>query len=163
MNTVLPDPTRDSTITLREITADTVRAICKLQVNEPQNQFVAPNSISIAQAYFEKKAWFRSMYADETPVGFVMLYDDSEKPEYFLWRFMVDARYQGMGFGRQAIVLLIDHVRTRPKAADLMTSVIQKPGGPQEFYQKQGFVLTGEYEEGEALLRYDIENGSERS
>ena len=160
MNTVLPDPTRDSTITLREITADTVRAICKLQVNEPQNQFVAPNSISIAQAYFEKKAWFRSMYADETPVGFVMLYDDSEKPEYFLWRFMVDARYQGMGFGRQAIVLLIDHVRTRPKAADLMTSVIQKPGGPQEFYQKQGFVLTGEYEEGEALLRYDLQGST---
>ena len=160
MNASNPAPSRDSKITLREITADTVRAICKLAVTEHQNQFVASNPVSIAQAYFEKKAWFRAICADETPVGFVMLYDDAEKPEYFLWRFMIDARYQGMGFGRQAIGLLVDHVRTRPKATVLMTSVIQKPGGPQEFYEKQGFVLTGEYEEGEALLRYDLQGST---
>lgn len=160
MNEADTDPTRDSVVSFREITADTVRAICKLAVTEEQNKFVAPNSISIAQAYFEKKAWLRAIYADDTPVGFVMLYDDTEKPEYFLWRFMMDTRYQGMGFGRQATALLVEHVKTRPNATVLMTSVVQKPGGPQEFYQKQGFVLTGEYEEGEALLRYDLAGGA---
>jgi diamine N-acetyltransferase len=82
-----------------------------------------------------------------------MLQDQPEKPEYYLWRFMIDARYQGMGFGLQAMALLIEHVRGRPNATELLTSVFQAEGGPQEFYEKLGFELTGEYEEGEAMMR----------
>lgn len=146
-------PSPDSKVTLREVNADTVRTICDLAVLEEQQQFVAPNAVSIAQAYFSEYAWFRAIYADETPVGFVMLYDDTKKPEYFLWRFMIDARYQSMGFGRRALELLIDHVRTRPDARELFTSVHQAEGGPQGFYEGMGFELTGQVEEGQAVLR----------
>lgn len=149
-----PDPpSRQSEVSLREICGDTVRTICDLCVTEHQRQFVAPNAVSIAQAYFSDKAWFRAIYAGETPVGFLMLYDDPEKPEYFLWRFMIDARYQGMGFGRRALELLIEHVRARPAASELFTSVHQAEGGPQGFYESLGFALTGGFEEGEAVLR----------
>ena len=76
-----------------------------------QEQFVAPNSVSIAQAYFAReRAWFRAIYADETPVGFLMLEDNPYKSEYFLWRLMIDGRFQRMGFGRRALALLIAHV-----------------------------------------------------
>jgi diamine N-acetyltransferase len=143
-------------VTLREVNADTVRTICDLAVTEYQRQFVAPNAVSIAQAYFSEYAWFRGIYADETPVGFVMLYDNTEKPEYFLWRFMIDARYQGMGFGRRALELLIDHVRTRPNATELFTSVHQAEGGPQGFYEGMGFRLTGDREDGEAILKLQL-------
>jgi len=143
----------DSKVTLREVTADTVRTICRLDVHEAQRQFVAPNAVSIAQAYFSEHAWFRAIYAGKTPVGFLMLEDQPEKPEYYLWRFMIDARYQGMGFGRRALELLIEHVRTRPGATELLTSVHQAEGGPQRFYERIGFALTGEYEEGEAVMR----------
>lgn len=146
-------PSPRSKVTLREITADTVRVICNLSVREEQRKFVAPNAVSIAQAYFSKHARFRAIYADETPVGFLMLEDQPEKPEYYLWRFMIDARYQSMGFGRRALKLLIEHVRTRPNAADLLTSVHQAEGGPQGFYERMGFELTGEWEEGEAMMR----------
>jgi len=141
-----------SNVTLREITEDTVRTICNLSVRDDQKQFVAPNAVSIAQAYFSKHAWFRAIYADETPIGFLMLEDQPEKPEYYLWRFMIDARYQRMGFGRRAIALLIEHVQTRPNATEFLTSVLQADGGPQGFYEKLGFKLTGEYEEGEAMM-----------
>ena len=83
-----------------------------------------------------------------------MLYDDSEKPEYFLWRLMTDARYQGMGFGRRALELLIEYVRTRPNATELMTSCVPGDGSPLGFYQKLGFELTGEKEDEEVLLRF---------
>jgi diamine N-acetyltransferase len=146
-------PTTESMVTLREITADTVRTICNLSVTEHQRQFVAPNAVSIAQAYFSKEAWFRAIYADETPVGFAMIGDQPEKPEYYLWRFMIDARYQRMGFGRQAMTLLVEHVKTRPHAKELLTSVVQAAGGPRPFYESLGFELTGEYEEGEAIMR----------
>ena len=149
-------PSSNSEVSLKEITADTVRAICDLSVLEEQKQFVAPNAVSIAQAYFSEYAWFRAIYADDTPVGFLMLYDNAEKPEYFLWRFMIDARYQRMGLGRRALELLIEYVRTRPDAKELFTSVHQAEGGPQGFYESMGFRLTGDMEEGEAVLRLEL-------
>jgi diamine N-acetyltransferase len=39
-------------VTLREITADTVTPVIKLSVAENQKGFVAPNSVSLAQAHF---------------------------------------------------------------------------------------------------------------
>ena len=84
--------TKDAVVSFQEITKETLRPILDLNVREDQTHFVAPNSVSIAQAHFEPEhAWFRAIYADETPVGFLMLYDDAEKSEYFLWRFMIDA------------------------------------------------------------------------
>lgn len=141
-----------SEVSFREIDADTVRTICELSVRESQSKFVAPNAVSIAQAHFSDRAWFRAVYAGQTPVGFVMLEDQPDKPEYYLWRLMIDSRYQGMGYGRRAVDLLIEHVRTRPSALELLTSVVQEPGGPQGFYESLGFRLTGKYEDGEAMM-----------
>jgi diamine N-acetyltransferase len=150
------DKDSDTTVSLREVTADTVRDVCRLSVRDDQTGFVAPNAVSIAQAYFSDIAWFRAVYADDEPVGFAMLWADTKKPEYFLWRFMIDQRYQGKGYGREAMELIINHVKTLPKATIFETSVVQKPGGPQQFYEKLGFVLTGEYEDGEAMMRLKL-------
>ncbi len=149
---------RDAVINLREVTADTVWKISRLKVKPEQEQFVADNAISIAQAYFEPKAWFRAIYADETPVGFVMLFDDPEKPEYYLWRYMIDARYQRMGFGLQAMRLLIEYVRTRPAATALSTSYVPGEGNPSPFYSRLGFVETGEVDDDENVMRLALEH-----
>ena len=148
---------KDAKVSLREITKDTLRPILDLNVLENQSQFVAPNSVSIAQAHFEPDhAWFRGIYADETAVGFVMMYDDPEKHEYYLWRYMIDARYQGLGFGKRAIDLLVEHVRTRPNATQLLVSCVPGEGSPCPFYEHLGFEYTGEVEHGEKVLRLDL-------
>jgi diamine N-acetyltransferase len=59
----------NSKVTLSEITESTVCPICDLSVQNEQRKFVAPNAISIAQVYFSKHAWFRAIYANETPIG----------------------------------------------------------------------------------------------
>jgi diamine N-acetyltransferase len=143
-------------VSLREVTGETVRAICRLEVRPEQRGFVAPNAVSIAQAYFEPRAWFRAVYADETPVGFVMLHDDPEKPEYYLWRFMIDAEHQGRGYGRAALDLLVEHVRSRPGATDLFSSYVPGDGSPGPFYLRYGFVETGELEEDEVVIRLQL-------
>jgi diamine N-acetyltransferase len=148
----LPSITHNSEVSLREVTAGTVRAICRLDVSEEQKHFVAPNAVSIAQAYFEPKAWFRAIYADDTPVGFLMLYDDPDKPEYFLWRFMIDERYQKMGFGKRSLDLLIEYVRSRPGADELRLSCHLGEDGPEPFYRKYGFTLTGRMLDNEAEM-----------
>lgn len=147
---------RDSEVSLREITAETLREILNLKVSEDQEKFVAPNAVSIAQAHFSDKAWFRAIYADDTPVGFVMLYDDSEKPEYFLWRFMIDKTHQKKGFGRKALQLLIDHVKTRPGADTLLCSYVPGEAGPKDFYLKYGFTPTGQEEGGEIVIELKL-------
>jgi diamine N-acetyltransferase len=138
-------PGPEAEVSLQEITAETVREICSLSdtLNPPRKYMVAPNALSIAQAYFEPKAWFRAIYADDSPVGFVMLYDDPEEQEYFLWRYMIAGPHHGKGFGRRGIELLADYVRTRPGARVLETSCGQGPGSPEGFYCKLGFVRNG--------------------
>jgi diamine N-acetyltransferase len=139
-------------IQLREITKENFKAILRLKVAPTQEKFVASNAISIAEAHFyPENSWFRAIYYDETPVGFLMLDDQPQKSLYFLWRFMIDASQQGKGYGREAIKLLVQHVATRPNATALFVSYVPSEGGPALFYQKLGFVPTGEIEEGEIV------------
>lgn len=139
-------------ITLKELDKTNYREILKLSVNEKQKRFVATNTISIAQAYFNKNAWFRGIYADEEAVGFAMLEIDTKKPEYYLWRFMIDERFQTKGYGYQAMVLLIKHVKELPQAKEFLLSYVPDEGNPKEFYQKLGFEETGEIEDGENIM-----------
>ncbi len=102
--------------------------------------------------------WYRAVYADETPVGFLMLSDNipPERTEYlgpyFLWRLLIDARSQGRGYGTAALDLAVASVRTRPNAEHLLTSYVAGPGGPGPFYERYGFVPTGEIDDGEPVL-----------
>ena len=157
MSEEVEKPGRDAAVSLREIKRETLRPFLRMKVAESQERMVANNAVSIAQAHFEPKAWFRGIYADETPVGFIMLYDDPEEPVYFLWRLMVADEFQGMGYGRKAIAQLVEYVKTRPNATELKVShVPDLPGNPGPFYQKLGFEYTGEEDDGELVMRLKL-------
>lgn len=151
-----PTITRDSVVSLQEVTAESVLTICRLDVSDEQKHFVAPNAVSIAEAYFYPKAWFRAIHADNTPVGFLMLDDDPDEPRYFLWRYMIDARYQKLGFGKRAMDLLIEYVRTRPNAHEMTLSCHPGEEGPEPFYQCYGFTRTGNWVGDECEMRIDL-------
>jgi diamine N-acetyltransferase len=145
-------------VTLVEITEENLRGILLLSetLDEPQRSMVADNAVSIAQAHFNKYAWFRGVYAGKAPVGFIMLDDNSEEPDYFLWRFMIASPYQGRGYGRQALDRLVDYVRTCPQATALGVSCGQGEGSPEEFYRKYGFTRTGEIIDEEIVLKIEL-------
>jgi len=157
------EPARRAAVTLREVTAKTVRDVCNLNVSAEQQHFVAPNAVSIAQAYFEPAAWFRAVYADETPVGFAMLYDPTRTstPEAgpdtcFLWRFMIDRQHQRRGYGAAALDLLVAHSRTLAGVTKMKTSYVPKPGNASPLYERAGFRATGEVDEGEHVLELQL-------
>lgn len=147
-------PGLHSPVSLREITRDTVVTICKLSdtLSDAQRKMVAPNGQSIAQAHFSPHAWFRAVYAGETPVGFIMLYDNPDEPEYYLWRLMIAGPHQGKGYGRRAVELLIDYVKTRPGAVELLTSCREGEGSPEPFYRSLGFERNGRMEGEEVVM-----------
>jgi diamine N-acetyltransferase len=151
--------------TLREITADTVRAVTSLSVAEDQTRFVASNAISLAQALFSPEAWYRAVYSGDEPVGFVMLFDESLrpspplKPGVGVWRFMIDAKHQHSGIGTAALKLVIEHVRAKGLFETLELSYVPKPGNPEPFYRRLGFSATGRIDDGEIVMALPLGMG----
>ena len=149
-------------VSLREITSETVRSVTKLSVAESQKGFVAPNAVSLAQALFSPEAWYRAIYSAEELVGFVMLEDESlqtpppEEPGIGVWRFMIDEKFQGRGIGRAALLLVIEHARSKGIFKTLELSYVPGPGCPEPFYLGLGFRHTGKVDEGEVILELPL-------
>jgi diamine N-acetyltransferase len=153
---------RSSTVTLREVTDDNRDAIAALRVSADQERFVATvaKSLNDARANPESNPWFRAIYAGEQPVGFVMLgWDVKPQPgiygPWFLWRLLIDRRHQGRGYGRSAMLQVIELIRSHG-ATELLTSYVPGDGSPLPFYHKLGFVPTGRMDEDEVELRLDL-------
>ena len=156
MSSPTDTPSSNAEISLREVTQETVRAICNLRVSKSQEQFVAPNAVSIAEAHFTKEAWFRAVYSEEMPVGFVMLWENPTEAKYFLWRFMIDEKFQRRGYGKNALSLVIQHVRQNPKAKEIRLSYHKGEGSPQPFYERMGFTDTGQMVDGECEMKLTL-------
>jgi diamine N-acetyltransferase len=144
-------------ITLREVTRHNLGALLAMDAGDGGRQ-VASNAKSMAQAAVHGEAWPRAIYADETPVGFLMLYDpklvaEPEEPDYVLWRLMIDRAQQRRGYGLAALRLLIEHVRQRPHDGELLTSIVEPAPQLLAFYGSAGFVVTDRIVDGERVLR----------
>ena len=63
-------------VSLQEVTKESLDEILNLKVTCEQEKFIASNAVSIAQAHFYPDAWFKAIYADKQPIGFVMLEED---------------------------------------------------------------------------------------
>jgi diamine N-acetyltransferase len=135
---------------LERITARTVEQICELSetLTPQQRKMVADNADSIALAHFSENAWMRAIYADDTPVGFVLLHigsdyaDGIDCPGVFLWRFMIAGPFQRKGYGRQAMEFLFAHLKALG-VPELYASHGLGEASPEGFYRKLGFVPTG--------------------
>jgi diamine N-acetyltransferase len=103
----------------------------------------------------------RAIYADETPIGFIMTHTGSDYevgidcPGVFLWRFMIATPYQGKGYGRKAKEKLIIHLKAMGIPL-LFTSCGQGEGSPEGFYRRLGFLPTGGSYDDEIELVLDL-------
>ena len=75
---------------------------------------------------------------------------------YYLWRLLIDRREQRKGYGTATLDALANYVRSRPSGDALLVSAAQGEGTPQPFYERYGFVPTGQVVEGEVVLRLDL-------
>ena len=141
---------------VRDVTADNLVAVGKLEVAPGQRSFVATNPWSLAQVAHEPAGRAAALYDGDTPVGLVLLYDerqDKDGPanQLYVWRLMVDARYQRRGIGRQAIAWIIEQAR-HGGYASVGLSHWPDEGHAGPFYEKFGFSYTGEVDEGERVM-----------
>jgi diamine N-acetyltransferase len=147
-------------VTLCEITDDNRDAVLALSVAPTQEKFVASvrESLADAAAYPEANPWFRAVYSQGAPVGFVMLSWNvvPRQPDiigpWFLWRIIVDRRHQGLGYGAEVVRRVAEIIREEG-ATELLTSYVPEAGGPAGFYERLGFVPTGQVDgDGETIV-----------
>ena len=136
-------------VSLRPINESNREAVEALEVAPDQQQFVSNAADSIREAAKEPdgRALYWAIYADGTPVGFVMISDEVGSPDYiphYLWKLLIDERYQRQGFGTATLDLIVEYFRGRPGVEVLSTSAGQGDGSPINFYERYGFKRTGE-------------------
>jgi diamine N-acetyltransferase len=156
-------------VELRDIETEADRrAVLALEVNPDQERFVASVAESFEDAEREARAVPRywTVNDGDEVVGFVMISDgipagrlatdgDLLGP-YFLWRLLIDRRHQRRGYGSATLDAVTDYVRARPNGDALLVSAGQGDGSPQPFYERYGFVPTGQIVDGEVVLRLDL-------
>ena len=154
-------------VEFRKITGENERECIRLDVAEEQKHFVAPNAVSLAQAYValvnnDCVPMPFAIYHADVMVGFIMLsYNKAEDPAakgmYYIWRLMIDKRYQKNGYGRQAMERALELVRTFPygEAEEVILSYEPENHTARKLYASLGFRERGELDEGEqeAYLR----------
>jgi len=157
-------------ITIQQITWNNVDDVYELEVEESQKNFVATNSYSLMEAYasvVDDSVPTRHAFAicnGEEVVGFMMIFfdvgennsfKDDDQPFYFFNRFMIGKQFQGRGYGKAAMALIIEHVKNWPqgKAASFYTSFEPENEVARKLYADFGFVETGEIKWDEIVTR----------
>jgi diamine N-acetyltransferase len=158
-----------TTVQLRDIvTEDDVEAVMGLRRGPGQERYlgsmISHFEDAIEDAIACPRKW--SVHDGDQLVGFVMISDGipqetlDANPDivgpYFLWRLLIDHRFQGRGYGRATIDAVADYVRTRSDGAVLLTSCKPGEGSPQPFYLRYGFEMTGKVMWGEDILSLDL-------
>ena len=146
-------------IELRDINEENLLSIIELEVDEDQKDQVAPNSNSIAQGNYTKSAWFKGIFKDGKPVGFIMFDLNTTTNKCDLWRFMIDKRYQGLGYGKIALKKAIEYVKSLNVFREINSSFVLKEGkNAGDFYKNLGFVVTGRLDDCDEIgITYKLE------
>lgn len=83
--------------------------------------------------------------------------EEYEKPDdrYWLWRFMIDERQQGKGFGTAALREIIKYFKVNG-ANNIRLSTKESNIKALSLYKNAGFYETGEYNGEEIVLQLDL-------
>ena len=158
-------------VTLREISVDNFEECLSLSVAEDQKKHIASNAYSLAEAYALSREGLDvplpyAIYAHGQMVGFVLTIfqpPDEQDPEddetvFYLARMMIDRRYQGRGYGRQAMLQLLEIMKAFQdgRAEAVVLSCSPDNIAARKFYTSLGFVDSGELD-GDGDIYYRLE------
>jgi diamine N-acetyltransferase len=142
-------------------------AVMGLRRGPGQDQYLNSMEEIFAEADEEQRAmphpWAVHDAGTGALVGFAMISDNIPQPmdedlvgPYYLWKLLIDHRFQRRGYGAATLDAVVDYPRTRPGADVLCTSCTDGPGSPRGFYLRYGFADTGRVMWGENVLALDL-------
>jgi diamine N-acetyltransferase len=144
------------TLIFKEITKENWEECIELKVSKEQENYVASNAYSILEAKFSEGLYPLAIYDDETMVGFLMYEKDDGTKDIGMCRLMIDMKYQNKGYGKAAIVKLLDFIKEKYGSTPFYTSFEPENIVAKKIYESIGFRETGEKLEGEILLKLNL-------
>ncbi|MCR5794644.1 MAG: GNAT family N-acetyltransferase [Solobacterium sp.] len=158
--------TENGNVRLVKVDTKNFDELIDLAPDKSQYAFVASNCYSLAEAYANitngRYAQSFGIYNGDTPVGFLMIGFDIADDEadrkkyplltnnYLIWRFMIDKDHQKKGYGKAAMKLALDFIRTWPcgEAEYCWLSYEPQNDVARKLYRSFGFVEAEKMPEG---------------
>lgn len=134
---------------LVDITKDNWEKVIFLTTNTENShticeEFVASNAYSILQSFYEDDWIIKAIEHEGELIGFAMYGYCEERNFYELCRFMIDRKYQGQGYGTQALSLIVEEMKNKYDCNEIYLSTEPENARAKHVYEKFGFVSTGE-------------------
>jgi len=147
-------------ISLKKIDMKNFNEVLKLELKEEQKNFVASNMYSLAEAMADQVSKPYAIYMDDYMVGFIMYDYSPERKRAFVSRLMIDYKFQGKGYAREALIIVINKIKQIEECRDIQISYSPKNSRAREVYKSVGFDPNGEFCEGEevAIMKLDSQD-----
>ncbi|MDA1785013.1 GNAT family N-acetyltransferase [Bacillus cereus] len=145
-------------IHLKSINKSNWEEAIRLSVKAEQRKFIASNLYSIAEVQFLDNFYAKGIYVGNKMIGFTMFGIDPDDNNYWIYRLMIDEKFQGKGIGKQAIYLVIEEVRQNNNTNIPLIMIGYHPENltAKLVYKKAGFIETELSSWGEQLAKYSL-------
>ena len=149
-------------ISIRDVTAKNVQEILKLSVRGVQASFIETTAQCLEEA--EECTLYKpvGLYADECLIGFAMygfFSEETENGRVWLDRFLIDSRYQGLGYGTIMLNALIQKLVIEFSCTQIYLSVFEENRTAIRLYEKFEFRFNGEFDlKNERIMVKNITN-----
>lgn len=142
-------------IELKEITVENFWDCIDLSVSDAQADYVTSNAVSIAQSKVQPECIPLAVYDDDIMVGFLMYCIDADDGEYWIYRMMIDRRYQSRGLGVQAMEKLLEIIRQDASHHCIFLGVHPESVAAVKLYQRFSFKFNGQVFGSEHIMRLE--------
>lgn len=135
-------------ITLKEVNKKNWIDIIRLSSAEDQQnrvfeKTISSNCLSLAQASIEENWIVKAIYQNDTPIGFTMYGYSDELAGYEICRIMIDYKFQGNGYGKQALLLVIKAMIHQFNCDEIFITFVPENEKAKQLYISVGFKDTG--------------------
>jgi RimJ/RimL family protein N-acetyltransferase len=137
-------------VSLVEISEENWINFAALSVADDQKEYCASNIGIIARGYVYRNcdAKVIGITADGEAVGLALVRNLDEEPAcYDLQQFMIDRRYQGKGYGTEALKLILSNLAKEGRYDSAEVCVKKDDAAALHVYEKTGFIDTGYIDE----------------
>lgn len=111
-------------------------SIINLNPGEENKEYIDDISECILKHLFYRKSVIKGIYLNETPIGFVMIYNKYNNK--WISEFMIDQEYQRKGYGKIALKLIIRYIEKKYFSSKIYLSTNNNLA--ERLYLKFGFI-----------------------
>lgn len=127
-------------VNIKVVDESNYNACFNINVKDEQEKFITNPIKCLAKAYVYREFVYPfAIYNDDLVIGFVMIRFNKEFNNYFIWQFMIDEKYQGKGYGKQAMKRVLEWIKSDGKSNEVVTTYIEGDDIAKNLYTTLGF------------------------